>query len=100
MTNETIKKILDTIFYAILLLLSVRELVLSLLILITKKRYKLFAYYSTWPISILFKIFTGKSHDNWEQNYNKRIYLYAWSSSIGSPLIILACVLQLMITWG
>lgn len=92
-------KVLNSLFYFLLLFIGLHELIISILILFTGKKYKLFGFLISWPLVLLIKRFSLKQYDRIMRVYNSRIYFYACCSIIGSILLIYVCILPILDIW-
>lgn len=97
LSNEAM---LEVPFLLILILMCIREFVISLLILFKGKKYKLSAVLLFWPIVLIIKAFSRKKYDRILLTYYRRIRFYAWSSLFGSVLYIWIFIRALMDSIG
>jgi len=78
------KATMDVIVVLLLIIICIRELIVSLLIIFKRKKFKLLAFLISWPIVLIIKAFSREEYERILQNYYKRIRFFAFSSVFGA----------------
>src|SRR5574340_1568973 len=94
------KALMDVIVLLILIIICIRELIVSLLILFKGRKYKLLAMLISWPIVLIIKAFSRREYERILQNYYKRIRFFAFSSVFGAVFSIWIFIRVLMDSIG
>ena len=90
------EKLLELIFIAAIIAVSIREFFVSILTLANKTKHKLFAWVIVWPIFFVIKKLSTKHYERVIRVYYKRLKFFAISSLIGSIFFIVMFTIVLV----